>query len=386
MRWLSLAALVVSQASFATGFWDQGMVQGKARTEYASGVGSTSNLTLYYPGPGPQGCLFDANNNIFGCPGRANVPNLPNGNPVWLGNLQKVSACRGNATPVGDSWQGCLRYSSDVPYTLNSPGSSYWVISANSDPSFDQCNSGPPNYSFPISLNSGSEMFRVAAPAGTGQFQMQINLDSHNWFCALENANHYTVPFLSVGAHVGRGQSAAIAQMNLASPHSFKIQFDSWFLGSPTIGCKTGTSDICSPANTGVHAGFLAETTWGGVPRQVWVELYDNGLFGGSAPSAQTSHWNWPVQSSFFFPGAEFATFNLAGLSSYCGISLPAMTTSQTTYDVYITDIFKCASNQGLFSTAMPSGNLPLNGFHWFEEAVGTTGHFNWVVRGAQAL
>jgi hypothetical protein len=379
-------AIFASSFDLATGFWDQGMVQLKARTEYASGVGSTSNLGLYYPGPGPQGCLWDAYQNLFGCPGRANLPNLPGGNPVWSGTIQNVIACRGNTTLIGDSWQGCLRYASDVPYTLNSPGANYWVIAANSDPGFDQCNSGPPDFSFPISAIDGTQMFRVGAPAGTATFQMQISLDSHNWFCALQNANHYTLPFLSVGAHVGRGQTTAIAQMNTASPHSFKIQFQSWYYGSPTISCGAGTADICSPANTGVHAGFLAETTWDGTPRQVWVDLYGNGLFGGSNPSKQNAKWNWPVQDSMFFPGADIALFNRTGLFTYCGISLPAISTSQTLYTVYITDIFKCASDQGLFSQPMPSGNAPLNGFHWFEEAVGTAGHFYWTVNGAQAL
>jgi|GEM_PF-6827233 len=387
MRSWLLSLLIVPMSSGATGFWDQGMLQLGTRTEYPSGVGATSNLELSYTGPGAEGCLFDANNNYFGCPGVSpdGRPPRADGLPLWYGGLEVEPACRGDVTRIGDSWMGCLRYSSSSPYLLNNPGANYWVISANSDPSFDQCNSGPPNYSFPVVPVSGSGLFKVSASPSLHRFDMIIDAGAHDFFCAKSGANHYTIPFLSVGAHVGRGQSLPIGQMNKANPHSFKVQFVSWRWPGTTFGCKAGTADICSASGSGVHAGFFMETVWGGVPRQIQVDLYGEGVHGGTAPSIQHSKWNWPVKSSFFFPGADIAFFNLPGLASACGISIPPLTTSSTSYTVYATDIFKCASDQGLFTQPMPAGDVPLNGFHWFQESSGTAGRFYWVVQDATA-
>lgn len=254
----------------AAGFWDQGMIQLRARTEYDAGVGVASDLILSYPGPGSEGCLFDANNNGFGCPGRAGLPNRPDGSPVWAGTIQGVPACRGDATLVGNTWKGCLRYSANTPFKINSPGANYWVISANSDPAFDQCNVGPPNYSFPITSPATAGLFHVYAPLGAPQLNLVLDVGSHNFYCAATGANHFTIPYLSLGAQVGRGQTSAIAQMNKASPESFKIHFYAKRSYS-VFGCRSGTSDICSTGSTGVHAGFYGVTTWGGKPRMVWA-------------------------------------------------------------------------------------------------------------------
>jgi hypothetical protein len=380
--------LLTAQVASATGFWDQGMVLGKARTEYPSGEGVGHNIGLLYAEPTPEGCLFRATGNSFGCPGRNNVGTL------WQGGIQVAAYCRGSSTLVGDSWQGCLQYGANNYYTLNAPGSSYWVISANSEPSFDQCNSGPPNLSFPITNNLGSGMYKVwTENVGTGtskRMHMLMDMGNHDWQCAIESSpshNHFTIPFLAVGAHVGRGQPTALQQMNTTSPHANRVTFKTRVFAYTPFSCKAGTSpDACNAAQTGVKAGFFMEATWNGIPHMVQVELFDGGYF-STSPTAQHGDWNWPVFDSMYFPGADLAEVNISALSQLCSINLPATTTSYTTYTVYATDVFKCVSDIGLFHDHMPAGtNVSLNGFHWYQESVGTAGSFWWTVEATSIL
>jgi hypothetical protein len=144
----AMTGIAIFGATTATAdFNDRGLLAGKARTEYMPGTGAGSNwLTL----PLATGCAFavsDPLNAYFGCPGWRNAPTKPNGTPGWQGTLQEREACGGSQTPIGDSWLGCLTYPSSPYFSLNAPDSQYWVVVANTDPAFDQCNEGPPNIS-----------------------------------------------------------------------------------------------------------------------------------------------------------------------------------------------------------------------------------------------
>ena len=89
------------------------------------------------------------------------------------------------------------------------------------------------------------------------------------------------------------------------------------------------------------------------------------------------SKWNWPIEESFYYPGAEVITF-VAGtqLSTYCGINLARYTTdlAQRRYAVDFGKLFACADDLGLVSPPMPSGNIALDGVHWYIEGVATLG------------
>lgn len=126
-----LILITFSNYSYSIGFDDNYLTLGNSRTEYTIGKGTGLDyLALDYATdnlPGDEGCQFDAVTAFSGSPGRAGLPNLPNGQPTWGGTLQRFDACNGNNTLIGDSWLGCLSY-------LSSP---YWVISANDDPSFE---------------------------------------------------------------------------------------------------------------------------------------------------------------------------------------------------------------------------------------------------------
>ena len=149
----SLASQLVIAPAFAD-FQDRGMIDGAVRTDLAPGRGTANDLlTLWYFNPVPDGCAFsvlDPLNGIFGCPGLSWVRNKPGGEPGWAG-LQAHPTCGASNTAlgpadtrVGDSWLGCLTYPGSPYFALNNPASQYWVVVANSEPSFDQCNDGPP--------------------------------------------------------------------------------------------------------------------------------------------------------------------------------------------------------------------------------------------------
>lgn len=155
------------QPVYSIGFWDTFLLNGNSRTEYPVGKGAgTDFLTLDYQTdnlPGMEGCQFDAETAFSGCPGRAGLGPLPSGNEVWGGTLQRLEACGGDNTRIGDSWIGCISYAQSPYFEIGSPNEFYWVIGPNDDPSFDQCNEGPPNLSHPV---LPFELKRCAAKQG----------------------------------------------------------------------------------------------------------------------------------------------------------------------------------------------------------------------------
>jgi hypothetical protein len=140
--------------SLASGFSDPGFTRGAIRTEYEQGRGAGNSwLTLLYGNSGAEGCLWDASDilNSWACAGRA-PPAGPRIDP-WRGVMQDRDACGLSAAlapgaRVGNSWTSCFSYLQSNLFTVNwTPNSDYWVVVANSDPSFDLCNLGPPSLS-----------------------------------------------------------------------------------------------------------------------------------------------------------------------------------------------------------------------------------------------
>ncbi len=94
------------------------------------------------------------------------------------------------------------------------------------------------------------------------------------------------------------------------------------------------------------------------------------------SPPSKT-HWNWPVQESFYYPGAEIAMLSSVQLLGNCGIEMPRqpLEVGNQQYSVDITAIFACASDLKLFTSQMPRfSDIDLDGFHWYMESVGTRG------------
>jgi hypothetical protein len=356
----------------------------RVRTDYAPGAGTAAHpLNLTFTQAGPEGCLFSAASSFAACPGRAGLPNLPSGWPVWQGGLETREACGGSNTRIGDSWIGCIEYASSPYFSVNNPGSQYWVIVANDEPSFDQCNEGPPGLSHPVAHASATPAplfgFDVVTSAGTPGKRLRLTLDlgNKNFFCSDVQQYVYTIPFLSVGAQRGHGNVGPVGYISRDGSPRGTIVFDAGISKYQALGCRNGTQSICNPSSLGIHAGIWGSATWGGVPHILFVDFYGFGVQDYSMDPPGESKWNWPVEESYFYPGAEILTL-VAGtqLSNYCGIDLPRYTTdlARHRYRVDFGALFACVDRLGLISQPMPAGDIALDGIHWYIEGVATLG------------
>ncbi len=383
---LLAALLLVQGAAAAQSIHDAGIIEARARTELEPGVGSASlPLELSYTQAGAEGCLWNAQDSFSGCPGRAGLPALPGGAPVWAGTLQGREACGGSMTRVGDSWIGCTIYDSSPYFAVNDPGDTYWTLVANDDPSFEQCNEGPPGLSHPLASASTQQatpfkfdVLRSAPPARGGQrLRMILSLTDKDFFCHKMGAYQYSIPFLSVGAQQGRGNPGPVGYISRFGSPRGTIVFRARLSSYQTPGCKPGTASICTPAGAGVHVGMYALTRVAGVPYLVFLDLFSQGVADYSAYAPGASRWNWPVQESFFFPGASVLSL-VAGtqLSTYCGINLPRYGTDLAwrRYQIDFGALLGCAERLGLLDGPLPEDEFALEGVHWFIEGVGTRG------------
>jgi FG-GAP-like repeat len=386
-----------------SGFSDPGFTRGALRSEYDQGVGAGNSwLTLSYSNnglPGAEGCLWNASDPIntyrVGCPGRAplGVSDTP-----WYGANQFFDACRvPSSARVGDSWLSCISYRQSNQFSVNwTPNSDYWVLSANSEPSFDQCNLGPPSLSWPIGdyYSFSPSYFKAGTEVipGTNRRRAHVVINANDFSHRCQNDPNrewiFTIPFLSVGAQQGRGQSNPIAYITnppYARYHSTdNISFDAAMYSYQAFGCVAGTpTDICTQSNSGAHAGMYITAQWGGKNRQIFLDFFGSGsLVFPTDLSVSRLHFNWPIANSMFYPGAEIVFFNPSTLQNLCGISYPNLpinsapsTSALTHYQFNASEVFSCASRLGKFDSPMPlNTEIPLIGAHWYVEGVGTQG------------
>ena len=390
-----LAALACAPA--LADFQDRGMRDGKVRTDLPPGQGTGTNyLKLGYREPLTDGCAFsvtDPLNGFFGCPGLSSIRNKPGGQPGWAG-LQFQATCGSSATAagpaqtlIGVSWLGCLSYPSSPYFSLNDPGETYWVVVANSDPAFDQCNDGPPGLSHAIRdpiADPRPSLYKLAMerlPSGARRAHLIINASNHPFRCdrpGYKHGPHSVFPFLSLGAHAGHGQATSVATMNRdrGPGNGPLVRWTAWTLAYLPFGCDPAKgTELCFAK--GVHAGFYGIASWDGVKHMLFVNTISEGdLETGDQPPART-RWNWPLRDSFYYPGAEVAMVSSAHLARLCGIDLPRqpLEVGSVQYAVDITSVFGCASDLNLFGTRMPgSDDIELDGFHWYLESVGPSG------------
>jgi len=381
---LTLLVSIACACASAQSIDDADIRAARARSDFAPGVGTAAHpLRLTYTQPTAEGCLFPAQSSFAACPGRAGLPNLPNGQPVWAGGVEVREACGGSTTRVGDSWIGCTGYATSPYFSINNPGTSYWVLVGNDEPSFDQCNEGPPGLSHVIASTSATPAplygFDVVTSSGSPGKRLRITLDlgNKNFFCAGVNHNVYTIPFVSVGAQSGHGNTGPVAYISRDGSAHGTIAFTGGMSTYATPSCRTGTADICNPGSLGIHAGIYGIARWGGVPHLLFLDFYGFGVQDYSMYAPGESKWNWPIEESFYYPGAEILSF-VAGsqLSTYCGIDLPRYTTdlAKRRYRIDFGALFACADRLGLLAQPMPSGEIALDGVHWYIEGVATLG------------
>jgi len=384
--WPGLAGALMPAAAMAQSIWDAGLLDGAARTEYRPGFGTAAMpVELRYDQAGAEGCLWNAADSFTGCPGRAGLAPRPNGQPVWNGTLQWREACGGDPQRNEDTWRGCETYLDSPRFSLGDVATRYWVLHANDDPSFDQCNEGPPGLSHPILAaddpRPGPLRFDRLEPSpvtASRHLRVGIDLARKEFFCAALGAWRSSLPFLSAGVQKGRGNPGPVGRLAATGSPRGTIAFTARVSSGVPFGCRPGTFAACSAARTGGHAGLYAVATWGGVRRLLFVPLYASGVmeFGNGPPAA--SKWNWPIAQSMFFPGAQVLGFAAgAQLETHCGIALPRLDPDAATATAYRLDagrIFACADRLGLLGTPFPKDGVDLDGIHWYIEAAGTNG------------
>lgn len=384
---LRVAAMGIADAG-AQSIWDAGLRDGATRTDLAEGVGGpTQMLNLNYTQAGQEGCEWNAQDTLFRCAGRAGLPDLPGG-PVWQGSMQRYAACGGDTTRIGDSWLGCLEYSSSPYFSDGVITDHYWTVHANDEPSFDQCNPGPPGLSHAIRSigDPTAALFRIGfdhSASGGPLVKLMLDVGGKDYYCANAGALQYSIPFLSWGAQSNRGNGGPVGYIGRDYSPRGTINFDAWIDDYAAFSCKTGTETICNASSVGVHAGVYAIASWGGSARMLFVELYGIGSEDTSVGPPAAERWNWPVADSMFYPGADVVETAAGGqLSGYCGIDIPRLGSvgQRIHYRLDFGPLFRCASDHGLFSSPMPAGDIALDGVHWFIEGPATTGHFTLAV------
>jgi len=326
------------------GVWDPGFAAAAVRTAYdAVDEGMTGNpITLSYPFAGTGGCYFS---------------NAING------------GCVGGDTVYGTA-------SNYWSQNLNPGDPNFWILELNNEPAFDNgCNSGPPDLSLSRSLPlQGLMGFRMDDADGEGFNRAHLAMDLS--YQTTEVPCGITIPFLSIGAHETRGNGKPLAW--IAPPgHGNPL---------PELVSFTAKVEAYTPAQCAACAPVFvfqmwAIAEWGGVPRMLFLELFHEGLDSCSdtAPTGDCAgalDWNWPIEESYLFPGADLAFLDAEDVDRLCGFPVERLTTvgQEVAYDLNLGELFDCASNLGLFLDPMPPEPVPVRGLFWGDEGQGESG------------
>ncbi len=330
--------------SYDAGLWDPGFAVAAVRTAYdAPDEGLASNpITLRYPFAGPGGCFFE-------------------------------SAINGGCV-TGDTVYGAQSHY--WSQNLNPGDEHFWILELNNEPAFDNtCNSGPPDLSLARSLPlQGLMGFRMDDAQQEGFNRAHLALDLS--YQATEAPCGITIPFLSIGAHETRGNGRPVAWIAPpGDPHPLPrhVRFSARVeqLSPPT----------CANCAAVMVFRMWAVAQWAGVPRMLFVDLLHHGIDScdDAAPTGDCAgavDWNWPVQESYLFPGADLAFLDAEDVDRLCGFPVTRLTTAgqEVDYDLDLGALFHCASDLGLFLDPMPAHPVPVRGIHWVDEGQGETG------------
>ena len=376
-------------APAAYGFDDPGAQQARIRSDLTKGTGNERPLTLSYDA---SGCKFPSNSPdsiMFGCPGYRDALPKADGNVGWSGNLQQRLGCGGDTSHVNETWAGCLQWKTDNFFSLNEPDNTFWVTVTNTDPAYDQCNSGPPGASNRISTLTGDTMFKMGTQPS--QITLEVSADdritSGEWLCHGTSSPRYAAPFMSVGAEQGKGQSRPI--MPLRVGQSERLTWQTRVLTNKPFGCVPGTESACSNIGSGpgggVWSGIMLHSNWGGVKRGLFLMLHMQGHLVMTEPTRQLN-WSWPIADSFFYPGFELGYITPALARDLCQIDIPVFPkdANPTSFSLDVAKLMQCVSDKGFYTQPMPADAV-LTGVHWFVEFTGTEGEFRFTVENPQS-
>jgi F5/8 type C domain len=336
VAWKEIRVFQQPGTSLEYGFWDQGFVNAKIRTNYDSLYeGTASNpLTLI-------SCLFQ------GC----------------------------------QSFPDAYSVSNAASFNLSSfADPQYWVLLDNNEPSDDnRCNSGAPDTSLPHS-SPGEGIFGFAPivdrAAGESFVRAHLVLNAN-----FPNPCRGGIAYMSIGAHSNRG-NVDLAGRNLllgavnASP------------GVPHTVGFVAKLYAYEPMDAALYR-LVVVATWPDaqgheLPRMIQLNLFHDGTDDSSTVGPAKLRWSWPFAEDTFAPGAEVVYFDAEDLAVLCGGLMVRRITSadgnvDLPYDVDLQPLFECAAHWGGWSNEMPAkANIPITSVDWAVEGQGSSGAL-WV-------
>lgn len=259
----------------------------------------------------------------------------------------------------------------------------YWVLSANNENFRSTLNSGPPNQSEPVyipqEMNNLLE-FTILTNSLPGESKWRAHMIADHTPNGLQNPQGPGgIPFLGLGADSRRGNGQPVGYLNnTTGMNSTFFASRIWAAVHP---------------GTGVALMYVyAMTEWKNssgktIPRGIFVALYHegtdhststqscdpnvDGAFGGQGYcSGIHKHWNWPIEESFFYPGADWVYIDAEDAGWVCGENIAVSRLNlDTGHAVNWEHLFECLSPY--FDDPMPSTEVPLLGVHWAVEVSG---------------
>jgi hypothetical protein len=178
------------------------------------------------------------------------------------------------------------------------------------------------------------------------------------------------LPFMSIGAADNRGNGGVVGRMN----HPFAPSKVTWTSKVWDV-LENNQGNYWASVHT-----FITTAEWGGKTRMIQVALYHESNLNGTelhfsdSTNGTHKHWNWQMQESFYYPGADIAFMDAEDVYALCGFSMTRLRNEgdNASYSVVLDDLYRCASNLGLFDTPMPTvDSVPITGVHWANEGTG---------------
>lgn len=278
----------------ADGLWDAGLMQGGWRSDYADPSMGTVARPLRYASQ----CVWPEIDFAF-CPTNFRAP-----------------ASQADALP-----RRAFSAANWVDRVAD-PKGRHWVVGANSEPALDAaCNSGPPNQSEaigePLQDLYGLAFRPQGDPARAYRNEWLLALDLGFRPAQLTSRPGCIttdfIPFLGVGISSERGGGGApLARFGGGLPAP-ELRLRARLEHSNAAVFAPG--DML-PANPhGQHAGLYVEAMWGGQRRWVWITLLSTF---DRADTTYATPWNWAIEDSFHFPGADIVVSALPALRRDC--------------------------------------------------------------------
>lgn len=178
---------------------------------------------------------------------------------------------------------------------------------------------------------------------------------------------------MAIGAQSNRGNGSVLGYLNGPWWYKDNVSFKEKVYAIDLPSQLPGTTQSST-----LWSYIYIVSEWAGKQSGMFINLYHWNLDVSNATNdpGDNLRWNWPIQQSFYYPGADIAYMDAEDIVHHCGIYVPRLgyTGQQINYNLDLTALFQCASNKGLFEVPMPAGIHPIKGIHWAVEGTGING------------